>query len=161
MSQPSKRLRDVSGKTGLPWWLRWCRICLQCGRTMFYPWDGDIPLAKEINGYLLHYSFLENSMNKGTWWATLHGIIKSQTWSGIISSKTHPMKFCTKLIDFSDKEKCSDSQGKRPRQLTTERLHLLLTWQQRHTKQVKEWSKYTQTQVFLTWTFSEFENVMV
>ena len=27
---------------GLPWWLRWQRICLQCGRPGFDPWVGKI-----------------------------------------------------------------------------------------------------------------------
>ena len=30
-------------------------------------------------GNLLHYSCLENSMDRGAWWATVHGIAKSQT----------------------------------------------------------------------------------
>ena len=30
-------------------------------------------------GYPLPYSSLENSMNRGTWWATVHGVTKSQT----------------------------------------------------------------------------------
>lgn len=55
------------------------------------------------------------------------------------------MKFSTQLIDFSDNEKCSESQGKRPSQLTKERLHWLLTWQEQHTKQDKEWIKHTHT----------------
>jgi len=32
------------------------------------------------NGNPLQYSCLENSMNRGAWWATLHGVAKSQTW---------------------------------------------------------------------------------
>ena len=28
---------------GLPWWLSWQRICLQCGRPGFDPWVGRIP----------------------------------------------------------------------------------------------------------------------
>ena len=28
------------------------------------------------NGNLLQYSCLENSMDRGTWWATVHGIAK-------------------------------------------------------------------------------------
>ena len=28
---------------GLPWWLRWQRIHLQCGRPGFDPWVGKIP----------------------------------------------------------------------------------------------------------------------
>ena len=33
----------------------------------------------EGNGYLLQYSCLENSMDRGAWWATVHGVVKSQT----------------------------------------------------------------------------------
>ena len=31
---------------GLPWWLRWERICLQCGTPGFDPWVGKIPWRK-------------------------------------------------------------------------------------------------------------------
>ena len=31
------------------------------------------------NGYPLQYSSLENSMDRGAWWATVHGVTKSQT----------------------------------------------------------------------------------
>ena len=31
------------------------------------------------NGNLLQYSCLENSMARGGWWATVHGVTKSQT----------------------------------------------------------------------------------
>ena len=30
----------------------------------------------EGNGYLLQYSRLENSMDRGTWWATVHDVTK-------------------------------------------------------------------------------------
>ena len=30
------------------------------------------------NGNPLQYSCMENSMDRGTWWATVHGITKSQ-----------------------------------------------------------------------------------
>ena len=33
----------------------------------------------EENGYPLQYSCLENSMDRGAWWATVHGVAKSQT----------------------------------------------------------------------------------
>ena len=33
----------------------------------------------EGNGYSLQSSCLENSMDRGAWWATVHGIAKSQT----------------------------------------------------------------------------------
>ena len=32
------------------------------------------------NGNLLQYSCLENSMDRGVWWATLLGVAKSRTW---------------------------------------------------------------------------------
>ena len=31
------------------------------------------------NGYPLQYSCLENSRDRGDWWATAHGVTKSQT----------------------------------------------------------------------------------
>ena len=31
------------------------------------------------NGYPLQYSGLENSMDGGAWWATVHGVAKGQT----------------------------------------------------------------------------------
>ena len=34
----------------------------------------------EGNGNPLQYSCLENCMDRGAWWATLHGITKSWTW---------------------------------------------------------------------------------
>ena len=34
---------------------------------------------REGNGYLLEHSCLENSMDRGAWWATVHGVIKSRT----------------------------------------------------------------------------------
>ena len=32
------------------------------------------------DGNLLWYSYLENPMDGGAWWATVHGVTKSQTW---------------------------------------------------------------------------------
>ena len=33
----------------------------------------------EGNGNLLQYPFLENSMARGAWWASVHGVVKSWT----------------------------------------------------------------------------------
>ena len=33
----------------------------------------------ERNGYPLQYSFLENPMDRGAWWATVYGVAKSKT----------------------------------------------------------------------------------
>ena len=44
---------------------------------------GSIPgrgrSSGEGNGHPLQYSCLENSMDGGAWWATVHGVAKSQT----------------------------------------------------------------------------------
>ena len=41
------------------------------------PGSGRFP--GERNGNLLHYPCLENSMDRGAWQATVHGVAKSQT----------------------------------------------------------------------------------
>ena len=44
---------------------------------------GSIPGLKrspgERNGNPLQYSCLENSMDRGAWWVTVHGVAKNQT----------------------------------------------------------------------------------
>ena len=44
---------------------------------------GSIPglgrFSGEGNGYPFQYSCLKNSMDKGVWWATVHGVTKSRT----------------------------------------------------------------------------------
>ena len=47
----------------------------RCG---FYPWVGKIPGGG--HGIPLQYSFLENPLDRGTWWATVHRVTKSRTW---------------------------------------------------------------------------------
>ena len=41
------------------------------------PWSSRSPGGG--NGNQLQYSYLKNSMDRGTWWATVHGVAKSQT----------------------------------------------------------------------------------
>ena len=47
------------------------------GNKNSIPWLGRSP--GEGNGYKLLYSCLENSMDRGAWWATVLGDAKSQT----------------------------------------------------------------------------------
>jgi len=46
--------------------------------TWLEPWVGKIPWRREK---LLQYSCLENPMGRGVWWATVHGVAKSQRLS--------------------------------------------------------------------------------
>ena len=48
------------------------------GYTGLVPGLGRFP--GEGNGNPLQYSCLENSMDRGAWWATVHGVAKSRTW---------------------------------------------------------------------------------
>ena len=42
---------------------------------------GDLgsTLGREGDGNPLQYSCLENSLDRGAWWATVHGVAKSRT----------------------------------------------------------------------------------
>ena len=44
----------------------------------------------EGHGNPLQYSYLENPMNRGAWWATVHGITNSQT--GLKWLSTHILR---------------------------------------------------------------------
>ena len=46
-------------------------------RRRFYPWIGKISCRR--NGDLLQHSCLENPMDRGNWWATVHRVAKSWT----------------------------------------------------------------------------------
>ena len=45
------------------------------GNTSSVPGSGRSP--GEGNGYPLHYSYLENSMDRGAWWA----IVQANSWT--------------------------------------------------------------------------------
>ena len=68
-----------------PWWLSSEKSPCQCRRRRrhgFDPWVGKIPGGG--NDSPLH-SCLENPTDRGAWWATVHGVPKSQTrWSNQI-----------------------------------------------------------------------------
>ena len=48
------------------------------GELSSIPRSGRSP--GEGNGNPLHYSCLKNPMDRGAWWATVHGVAKSRTW---------------------------------------------------------------------------------
>ena len=64
---------------GLPQWLSGKEFACQCRRHRcgFHPWVGKIPWKRKWQPAL---AFLpENPMYRGAWWATVHGVAKSQT----------------------------------------------------------------------------------
>ena len=70
-------------------------------------WDSIPGLGRcprEGNGNPLKYSWLENSMDRGAWQATVQGLSKSQTWLNTTHHKT-VMKVC----DCSYKKKKKNS----------------------------------------------------
>ena len=54
------------------------RASVLCYFHMCFP-GGSAVSPGEGNGHPLRYSFLENSMDIGAWWATVHGVTKSWT----------------------------------------------------------------------------------
>ena len=59
---------------GLPWWLRWQRICLQRRRPGFDPWVQKIPWRREWLPTPVSSSILENATDRRAWRATVHEV---------------------------------------------------------------------------------------
>ena len=75
----------------LPWWLRQCRICLQCKRPRFDPWVRKIPWRRE---QLPTPVFLPGeSHGRGAWRATVHGVSGSDTPEQLTLSLSRATKF--------------------------------------------------------------------
>ena len=51
--------------------------CRRLKRCRFDPWIGKIPGGG--NGNLIQYSCLENPMDRGAWWDTVHRVAESDT----------------------------------------------------------------------------------
>ena len=60
------------------------------------PGSGRFP--GEGNGNPLQYSCLENTMDRGAWWATVHGVTKSWTQ---LSTRTHTTYIVTLTLNIS------------------------------------------------------------
>ena len=79
------------------WWLTGKESSCQCRRYKrwgFDPWVGKIP-TRVGNGNPLQDSCLENSIDRGAWWATVYGVAKSQTWLSRVH--TRPWLQCLSL----------------------------------------------------------------
>ena len=63
---------------GLFWWFSGKESACNAGDMNSIPESGRSP--GEANGSPLRYSCLGKPMDRGVWWATVHGVAKSQTW---------------------------------------------------------------------------------
>jgi len=70
----SWKVSPVDKREEPPWWLRQERICPQYGRLGFDSWVRKIPWTGAWQS--LQCSCLENSMDRGAWWVTVHGFFK-------------------------------------------------------------------------------------
>ena len=67
-------------RSGFPRWLSGKESARQAGDMSSIPGLGRSRRSPgEENGNPLQYSCLENLMDRGAWWATVHGVSKSQT----------------------------------------------------------------------------------
>ena len=88
---PKASLATISLLLGLPWWLSWWRICLQCRRSGFNPWVGKVPWRREQLPTLVFWP--------GEFHGLFHGVTKSRTW---LSS----FHFTSLLLVTSEAETC-------------------------------------------------------
>ena len=63
------------GQSGLPRWLSGKESTCQCRRCEFNP-GGLERSPGEGNGSPFQYPYLGNPMDRGAWWATVHGVLK-------------------------------------------------------------------------------------
>ena len=88
----SKRgyLHSLTGHSGLPWLLSGKESTCNAevtGNMGLIPGSGKSTGGR--NGNPLQYSCLENPMDKGAWWATVHRVTTSQTRLKRLSTHTH------------------------------------------------------------------------
>ena len=86
-------LIHLTCKPGFPGGTSGKESTCQCGkrkRCGLDPWSERSPGGG--HGNPLQYSCLENPMDRGTWWATVHGVSKSRTWVRWLSSHSHNLQ---------------------------------------------------------------------
>ena len=73
---PKRKRKSQMSRKGARW-IRWWRICLHCRKPGVLPGLGRSPGGG--HGNPLPCSCLENPLDRGAWWATVHGVSKSRT----------------------------------------------------------------------------------
>ena len=77
-------------KYGLPWWLSSKESACNAGDPGLIPRSGRYPGGR--HGNPLQYSCLENSMDKGDWWTTVHRV--TNHWTRLKLLSTHTCTVC-------------------------------------------------------------------
>ena len=81
------------------------RICLQCRRFSFHPWVGKVPWRRKWQPPPVFC--LENPMDRGAWWATVHGIEKeSDTTEHMMDGTSCLMVKDWKLLRSETRQEC-------------------------------------------------------
>ena len=62
---------------GIPWFLRWQRVCVLCGRPIFDPWVWKIPCRRKWQPTPVFLPW--KPVASWAWWPTVRGVTKSQT----------------------------------------------------------------------------------
>ena len=71
-SEEDKLKCPATSLYGLPRWLNSKEFTCNAGKLGLIPGSGRCP--GDVNGNPLQYSYLENPMDGGAWWATVHGL---------------------------------------------------------------------------------------
>ena len=74
--------------------LDWVQQSLSLYRQKLGKW------FREGNGTPLQYSCLENSTDRGAWWATVHRVTKNQTWLKQLSTHEYWIEFIRSVFYF-------------------------------------------------------------
>ena len=91
-----KWLSSSSSSSGLPRWLSGKASACNAGEVGLIPVSGRSP--GEGNGNPLKYSSLENSMDRGAWWATVYGAANSQTQLSNLTTTRAPCYNCCSIL---------------------------------------------------------------
>ena len=81
-----------------------CRSCLSSNSFIFVPFPGSGRSPGEGQGNLLQYSCLENPMDRGAWWVTVHRVSKSWTQSKQLNMHTCDWKVLGEMFQHRFKK---------------------------------------------------------
>ena len=70
-----------------------------CGKPRVFPINNILYPIGEGNGNPLQYSCLENPMDRGAWWATVHEVTKSRTRKIQILNCVSPVDFVETFLE--------------------------------------------------------------